>query len=268
MIRVIRVNPRQKFLTEPATRRLRTVIRSPGDAIVQPCGKDAAGPDKRRELPWERGKFLFLFDGADEERYRVVELHEVGHLVRSTGCERRFDKSRLDDRDIDAPMLNVEPDALEERRHPGLARTVGRRFRETANTGETRDRDKMPAFLGKHPRQNGMNRIHRTHEIRVDHSSDRLGVECLCLRIISADTSVRDEDIDPPELVGELIGGILNPGCISNVAWENASRCTSLFAPFCQIEQLIFPSCEKAKYRAAFGKFERKSFADAARRAG
>src|SRR5687767_3920063 len=116
---------------------------STSDAVVEPCRKNSPSPDKSRQLPWERGELLFLFDGPDDLDDRVIELHQIWHLVLATGGEWRFDKPRLDDRDGDTFMLHVEPDAFEKRGHPRLACRICGRLRQSAKAGKARDGDEM-----------------------------------------------------------------------------------------------------------------------------
>ena len=105
-----------------ATYELLPIPRTTGDLVIEPRRENEPGAYDSRELPRKCGELLFFLDRVYEVRYRIVEFHQERHLVVPTLGEWCLDKSRLNDRDCDSLVLDVETNALKKRGHRRLAR--------------------------------------------------------------------------------------------------------------------------------------------------
>ena len=212
-----------EFTLEARQTKLLTISSTPGDSIVNPCRKDPAGPDDRSELPWKGGELFLFLDGVYEEWDRVVELHKKWHFVMPASSERSFYKAGLNDRDVDAFVLDIESDAFEECGHRGFASGVGGGFRKTTESGEARDRDERSAMLFQHIRQDGVHGINCAVKIYVDDFLYGVGPERSSLGIISTDTGVGDENIDSAEFISKGTSRLLDRNGVSDIGREYSS---------------------------------------------
>src|SRR5687768_8973597 len=169
-------------------------------AVVDPGGHKFSGADYCCELPRKGGKPLFLFDRFQEQRNRVVELHQEGHFVRAAGGERSSDETGLNDRDVDTAVFQVQADAFEKSGHSGFACGISGGFRKAAETGEAGDSDEMAGTSLRHLRRDRVDRVDGTDKIGIYYFADRTRGVGPGLLVISADPRVRDQNIDPPEL--------------------------------------------------------------------
>ena len=133
----------------------------------------------------------------------VVGAHhplELGHVLAAPRADRevRRDAAGADVRAAHAVLAQLDVERPHEADLAELRRVVDRLARERVDAGDRRERDEVPAAVGRDEvRQRGPRRVQHALEVDVDHELELLGIE-LEKRPVGADAGVGDDDVQAP----------------------------------------------------------------------